>query len=446
MIRTNSLHTNPHHILHTIGLGLDGLQGLTPQAQACLNRAEVIGGSAAHLQTVAEHPARKLPLGNDIAAWIDQIADILQTQSVVILATGDPLFYGLGRLLTERFDRQCLRFYPQVSSVQLAFNRLGIPWQSATIVSVHGRQPHHLELALKRGRSPVAILTDFIHTPGEIARLIQDMGPPVTYSMWVCSHLGSAQEQVQSVTLTQAVESTFPSPNVVVLEAKTSSSVFLQPLFGIADADFYTFPDQPGLITKQEVRALSLSLLRLMPGITVWDVGAGTGAMAIEISRLVPDAQIYAVEKTGAGLALIRQNCDRFHSSQVYPIGGAAPEALEPLPDPDRIVLGGGGKALPAILTTCCQRLRAGGTLVAHFATLETCVLAKQQLQGQGWRVNLLQVNLARSATLATTETTRFVPLNPVILLQACRPPVVANADSKFAAPASIQGGNDGSR
>lgn len=412
----------PIHLLHVIGLGLEGLQCLSPQAQVCLAQAEIIGGSKAHLQTVVDHPARKLPLGSDIVAWLDQIADSLQQQSVVVLASGDPLFFGLGRLLTERFDRQCLRFYPQVSSVQLAFNRLGIPWQSATVVSVHGRQPDRLEQVLKQGKSPLAVLTDWVHTPGEIARLIRDMRPPVPYRMWVCSNLGASQETIQAISITDAIKASFPNPNVVVLVADSLDSDRPQPLFGIADGDFYTFPDQPGLITKQEVRALSLSLLRLRPNITVWDVGAGTGSISIEIARLVPDAQIYAVEKTAAGLALIEKNCHRFGATQVFAIRGGAPAVLESLPKPDRIVIGGGGKAMSDILDVCCDRIRPGGTIVANFATIETCMLTKQQLQDQGWIVQLLQVNIARSATLATTNTTRFVPLNPVILLQASRP------------------------
>ncbi|MFG6100148.1 precorrin-6y C5,15-methyltransferase (decarboxylating) subunit CbiE [Leptothoe sp. ISB3NOV94-8A] len=410
----------PQNLLHVIGLGLDGLQSLSPESLACLKKAEIIAGSKAHLQTVAEHPARKLPLSNNIVAWIDQIADILQQQSVVVLASGDPLFYGLGRLLTQRFDRQYLRFYPQVSSIQLAFNRLGIPWQSATIVSVHGRQPDHLEQALKQGKSPLAVLTDFVHTPGEIARLIQDIRPPAQYHMTVCSQLGATEETIQSISIEAAIDSSFPSPNVVVLEAQPLTQALPQPLFGIADKDFHTFPDQPGLITKQEVRALSLSLLRLQPDITVWDVGAGTGSISIEIARLIPDAHIYAIEKTAAGLTLIEKNCRRFGTPHISPIRGVAPAALNSLPDPDRIMIGGGGKAMSEILAVCCDRIRPNGFIVANFATLETCMLAKQQLQNKGWIVQLLQVNIARSATLATA--TRFVPLNPVILLQASRP------------------------
>ena len=187
---------------------------------------------------------------------------------------------------------------------------------------------------------------------------------------------------------------------------------------------------QPGLITKQEVRALSLSLLRLRANSTVWDVGAGTGSISIEIARLVPDARIYAIEKTAAGLTLIEKNCRRFGTTQVSPVRGVAPAALNALPDPDRIVIGGGGKAMPEILEVCCDRIRPKGVIVANFATLETCILAKQQLQERGWNVQLLQVNIARSATLATA--TRFVPLNPVILLQASRP--LSNSDS-------VQGG-----
>ena len=410
----------PQNLLHVIGIGLNGLQSLNPEALTCLKTTKIIAGSKTHLQTVADYPARKLPLNNDIVTWIDQIADILQQQSVVILASGDPLFYGLGRLLTERFDRRCLRFYPQVSSIQLAFNRLSIPWQSATIISVHGRQPDQLEQALKQGKSPLAILTDFVHTPQEIARLVRDLRPPVQYRMTVCSQLGAAQEKIQSVSIAEAIDSSFLSPNVVVLEAEPLSLEQPQPIFGIADGDFHTFPDQPGLITKQEVRALSISLLRLRSHITVWDVGAGTGSMSIEIARLVPDARIYAVEKTAAGLTLIDKNCRRFGTTQVSPVRGVAPAALGSLPDPDRIVIGGGGKAMAEILEVCCDRIRPDGVIVANFATLETCMLAKQQLQNQGWIVQLLQVNIARSATLATA--TRFVPLNPVILLQASRP------------------------
>lgn len=428
------ISSSSQHLLHVVGIGLDGLAGLNSTAIACLKTATVIGGSASHLRHVADFPVETLVMGQDIGAWLDQVAAKLHNQSVTVLASGDPLFYGLGRLLTERFERRSLRFYPHVSSVQLAFNRLGIPWQSAIVVSVHGRPPDQLEQALKQGKSPIGILTDPQYTPGAIAHLVQTLRPPVNYRLWVCSRLGGEQEQIEAIDLTAPVpspiwEHPFVQPNVVVLEAQPSSamvsSIPAMPIFGIADADFHTFADQPGLITKQEIRALSLSLLQLRPGVTVWDVGAGTGSVSVEISRLVPDAQIYAIEKNAAGLALIQKNSDRFACPNVHPIAGPAPDILEDLPVPDRIVLGGGGKGMAEIIAVCCQRLRTSGVLVAHFASLETCVTAQSVLQQQGWTVQLLQVNVARSAPLATTQTTRFVPLNPVLLLQAL-PPALA--------------------
>lgn len=428
------MSTPSQHLLHVVGIGLDGLVGLSPEAIACLKSASVIGGSQSHLQQVGDFPVKTLPLGKDMGAWLDQVEAMLRHQSVAVLASGDPLFYGIGRLLTERFDRRSLRFYPHVSSVQIAFNRLGIPWQAATVVSVHGRAPDHLEHALKQGKSPIGILTDQQYTPGAIAHLVQTLRPPVHYRLWVCSRLGSDQEQIEAIDLTVPIPITalahdFAQPNVVILEAQPPLDATplpqASPIFGITDANFHTFEDQPGLITKQEIRALSLSLLQLKPGVTVWDVGAGTGSISVEISRMVPDAQVYAIEKNAAGLGLIQKNCDRFGCDNVKAISGTAPDVLAALPPPDRIVLGGGGKDIRAIIGVCCQRIRPDGVLVAHFATLETCVAAQTTLQQQGWIIQLLQVNVARSAPLATTQTTRFVPLNPVLLLQAL-PPALA--------------------
>ncbi|MEO0949108.1 MAG: precorrin-6Y C5,15-methyltransferase (decarboxylating) subunit CbiT, partial [Cyanobacteria bacterium J06641_5] len=260
-----------------------------------------------------------------------------------------------------------------------------------------------------------------------IAQAVRELKPPVGYRLWVCSALGSVAETVTEIDLQAKENERFSEPNVVVLQAqKRLASTKQLPLFGIPDAEFHTFVDRPGLLTKQEVRMLSLGLLQLQPGAIVWDIGAGTGSISVEIARLVPSGKIYAIERTAAGLALIRENINRFEVSNLEAIAGSAPEALESLPDPHRIVIGGGGaKKIVEILQTCTARLRPGGVLVAHFATLETCTMARSLLAQLGWAVQLLQVNLARSSPLPTrvgTPATRFVPLNPVTLLQAVEP------------------------
>lgn len=414
--------------ISVVGIGLDGAVGLNAAALGCLQSAVAIAGSPAQLQLLAEQdlPARHIVLGKDLAAWIDAIRAASMDGPVTVLASGDPLFYGIGRMLLEHFDREAIAFHPHISCVQLAFARLGIPWQDATIVSVHGRAPDTLETAIRQGKSPIAALTDRDWSPVAIAQAVRELKPPVDYRLWVCSALGSAAEKITEIDLQATEDDRFSEPNVVILQTqKRPVNTQNLPLFGIPDTEFCTFSDRPGLLTKQEVRMLSLGLLQLQPGATVWDIGAGTGSIAVEIARLVPDGSVCAIERTAAGLALIRENANRFGISNLKAIAGSAPEALNNLPDPHRIVLGGGGAKITEILNTCAAKLRPGGVLVAHFATLEACATARSLLVGLGWSVQLLQVNLARSSSLPTrtgVPATRFVPLNPVTLLQAVEP------------------------
>lgn len=411
---------NPHRLI-VLGIGLDGPQGLTPAAQAQLEGATVIAGFPSHLKLLGHHPARQICLNNDLDSWVKILQQELAHRSVVLLTSGDPLLFGLGRLLVNSFPHDQLQFFPHLSSVQLAFSRIQLPWHNATLISIHGRSVHALETALKRSESPIAVLTDSTHSPGAIAGLILDLRLPCSYRMWICSHLGAETEQVIGLDPQQARGQVFSEPNVVILErVKSETMGDSWPLLGLADRDFHTVSDQPGLITKQEVRALTLCLLQLPNKGVIWDIGAGTGSLSIEIARLSPQTQIYAIEKTMTGIQLIRQNCQRFHTSNVHPVPGQAPQVLADLPQPHRVILGGGGSQISAILDQVCRVLPPGGILVGNFATLERCWLTQSELQNRGWPVQLLQVNLARSVAIAGS--TRFSPLNPVILLQASRP------------------------
>ena len=412
--------SHPPHRLVVIGLGLDGPQGLTPNAQDHLNAATVIAGFPSHLQHFQHHPARQIPLNQPLENWIQILRQALQRSSVVLLASGDPLLFGIGRTLKDHFSSDQLIFYPHLSSIQLAFNRAQLPWQNASLISIHGRSIEALETALKRSETPIAVLTDPIHTPAAIAQMIQDLKLPCRYQLWICSQLGSAYEQVICLSPSQVLDQEFPQPNVVILERINSDldpAADPWPLMGIPDDQFHTFPDHPGLITKQEVRALTLSLLQIPTQGIVWDIGAGTGSLSIELARLAPQLQIYAIEKTLAGIQLIQKNCQRFQVKSVHPISGQAPQSLNQLPAPDRVILGGGGAQIPAIIDQIHQVTHSNGILVGNFATLESCLTAQSELKQRGWIVQLLQVNLARSVAIASA--TRLSPLNPVLLLQA---------------------------
>ncbi|MEA5518091.1 precorrin-6y C5,15-methyltransferase (decarboxylating) subunit CbiE [Limnoraphis robusta] len=419
--------------IQVVGIGLDGEAGLSESVRQIVDQATILVGSDRHLRYFPDHPAPRIIL-QDLTATLVEIQHYLlafETNTpdldpiVVVLVSGDPLFFGLGRLLLAKFPPEKLTFHPHLSSIQLAFNRVKIPWQDAEIISTHGRSFEQLTQALQQGTEKIAILTDTTdHTPKAIARLLSSLDLPTVYQFWVCENLGGIDERVQQWSIDQISTQKFASLNVVILLRESSLSPRLDlsqvPFFGIPDQLFCSFSDRPGLMTKREVRTLILGELALQPEQIIWDIGAGTGSVSIEIARLFANSTVYAVEKTAAGTALIEQNRERFQTNNVISIHGEAPAILHRLRAPHRIFIGGSGGNLEEILGLCSLRLIAGGTIVLALATLEHLNRALNWLENriaveQTWRYQLLQVQLSRSVPISSL--TRFSPLNPVTIL-----------------------------
>ena len=428
-------------LIHVVGIGLDGAMGLMPACHAMIEQATVLVGSDRHLGYFPDHPAQRIRLGNlqtAIASIKEHLCSYPSTPStkgesavtVVILVSGDPLFFGMGRLLLQSLPPEDLTFYPHLSSVQLAFNRIKLPWHDATVLSLHGRAPDELIPALKKGTNKIAILTDGTYTPEAIARLVQSLSLPLSYRVWVCENLGDDQESIQSFTLDElgqrSKNSAFAPLNIVILVREADQSSFSLeelPLLGLADQAFASFSDRPGLMTKREVRTLILGELQLKPHQIIWDIGAGTGSVSVEIARLNPSATIYAIEKTAIGVSLIQANMQRFKLSNVIPLHGSAPEAIANLPPPDRVFLGGSGGHLNKILNHCGAALQGSGCMVIAVATLEHQAKVMQWLDTQRqaddhtirWSHQILSIQLARSMPIGSL--TRLNPLNPVTVL-----------------------------
>jgi precorrin-6Y C5,15-methyltransferase (decarboxylating) len=417
--------------IQVVGVGLDGLLGLSETVQRLVKQATLLVGSDRHLSYFPEQATPRFVLG-DLREAIARIRDELSKNQggivfensplIVILTSGDPLFFGFGRLLLTEFESELLTFHPQVSSVQLAFNRIKVSWQDARLISAHGRSLEALTQSLQQGASKIAVLTDDRNTPGAIAHLLLSLELPGAYRCWVCENLGGTAERVQCFTPEELTQQSFEPLNVVILlrTAETIAPVSL-PLLGLPDSSFLSFGDRPGLMTKREVRLLALGELGLYPDQTVWDVGAGTGSVSIEIARLCPTSKIYAVEKTAAGVALIEQNQQRFQVENVSPVHGTAPGALAGLPAPDRIFIGGSGSFLTEILEACCQVLRPEGVMVVAIATLENLaeLVAWGQTHAAEWTYRMLQIQVARSVPVG--DFTRFAPQNPVTLVRVER-------------------------
>lgn len=423
-------------MIDVVGIGLDGAAGMSTAVQRIVEQATFLVGSDRHLNYFPHHPARRWVLG-ELHQGIAAIRAALATgnEKIVVLVSGDPLFFGWGRLLLAELPPEELTFHPHLNAIQLAFNRIKLPWQDAIAISAHGRSLDELTQALQQGAEKIAVLTDSTNTPQAIAQLLLALSLPSRYQMWVCENLGGDWERVQSFPLgdmgdlAAINQQNFALLNVVVLLRQSEFSrqnlaplnLEKLPLLGLPDASFLSFSDRPGLMTKREVRILALGELALQPGQIIWDIGAGTGSVSIEIARLFPTSQIYAIEKTSAGTMLIEQNCWRFQVKNVVSIHGDAPEILQHLAAPHRIFIGGSGGNLPQILETCAAKLLPSGTIVLALATVEHLSIASQWFRdNRNWHYQMLQVNLSRSVPIA--QLTRFSPLNPVTILTATRP------------------------
>ncbi|MGD1807368.1 precorrin-6y C5,15-methyltransferase (decarboxylating) subunit CbiE [Dapis sp. BLCC M126] len=416
--------------INVIGIGLDGVSGLNELVRKIVERATLLVGSDRHLRYFPNHSAETIVLG-DVLEAIVQIRQHLDTSNicVVVLASGDPLFFGLGRLLVAHFPAEKLRFYPHLSSVQLAFSRIKIPWQDAKIISVHGRSMDELIQALQQGVDKIAVLTDPTNTPKAIANLLVALNLPTTYQLWVCENVGSEDERVQKWSIDALRQEIFAPLNLVVLLRQSRISnqpvdLANLPLLGIPDNYFLSYDDRPGLMTKREVRVLILAELSLQPGQIIWDIGAGTGSVSLEIARFCSNSTVYAIEKTSAGTGLIEENCRRFQVKNVVSIHGNAPEILHHLRPPHRIFIGGNSGKLRNILGVCGIRMLTGGVIVLAFTTLENLHTAvswieERRRSDRSWSYRLLQVQLSRSIPVANL--TRFNPLNPVTIMVISR-------------------------
>ena len=354
---------------------------------------------------------------------LEQLKACPPGQTVVVLASGDPLWFGIGRLLLQHFSPQQLRFHPAPSSLQLAFARLGRPWQDASWVSLHGRDPEPLAAALQKRPPALAVLTDPARGGAEEVRLLlRASGLEAAYGFWLCERLGHAAERVQMLAPSDPLPQDLDPLHLVVLLAEASpppKDPGHLPLLGLDDGLFLQHADRPGLMTKREVRIQVLADLELPAQGVLWDVGAGVGSIGLEALRLRPGLQLFALESRGGSRALIAANAERLG---VRPAGigeGRAPAALAELPDPDRVVIGGGGQDRAAILQVVLERLRPQGVVVIPLATLEALAELRPLLEQGGLQVRVGQLQAWRGAALA--DGTRLAPLNPVLVLQGKR-------------------------
>ncbi|MBE9107983.1 precorrin-6Y C5,15-methyltransferase (decarboxylating) subunit CbiT, partial [Nodosilinea sp. LEGE 07298] len=265
------------------------------------------------------------------------------------------------------------------------------------------------------------------HTPAALGQLVLSLELPCPYRLWVGENLGGDGEQVREFTPQEVVSKSFASLNVVVLQPQRQEGFDPAdlPLIGLPDRAFATFSDRPGLITKRDIRLQILADLDPRPEHMIWDIGAGTGSVSVEVNRLCPTAHVYAIEKTAAGFSLIQQNQRRLGTANLHPVYGTAPEALTNLPDPDRIFIGGSGGHLSDILDMSAHRLGTQGRIVLALATLEHTGTVLAWVDGTAtsprpWSVQLRQLQVQHGVRVGSL--TRWQPLTPITIISLISP------------------------
>ncbi|WP_404333189.1 precorrin-6y C5,15-methyltransferase (decarboxylating) subunit CbiE [Mesobacillus maritimus] len=389
-----------------IGIGDNGAEGLLPQYVEWIHECDALVGGERHLQFFPNFNREKKVIKGGLAALTAELQQ--ESRNVVILVSGDPLFYGLGGVLAKKLP---LEIYPYTSSVQLAFSKMQESWQDAYIVSLHGRSIKGLAQRID-GRKKIAILTDETNSPQTIATYLKRFGM-IEYEAFVAENLQGDNERCRSFTLDEMEQTSFYPLNVVILKQR---KVVERASLGIPDDAFVQRKPDKGLITKKEIRVLSLQELELKETSIVWDIGTCTGSVAIEAAKIAREGAVFAIEKNEGDLENCLENQLK-HRTDFTAVLGKAPDRLHEFPNPDAIFIGGNGGNMEHLLQTCISRLQPNGRLVMNIATIENLAEALQHLKAFGCDVSILQAQMSRSKPIL--HLTRFEPLNPIYIVTA---------------------------
>lgn len=403
--------------LHRVLVAGVGSTGSADWPDALLRRirsADVLAGGKRHLQAFPDFSGETLVIASDVGVVLERLKQARAAgRRVAVLASGDPLCYGIGVSLRRVFAADELEIIPAPTAFQLAFAALAEPWHDAALLSAHAHSLTNVVEAVLRV-SKAAILTDDRNTPAIIAQALLAAGASPETPCAVCENLGLPEQRIIRANLARIAREASASLNVFVIlggvtsmRGERSARGDYNAVSGMPDAAFST---TGGLITKREVRLLSLAELALMPGDVLWDIGAGSGAVSIEAARLQPMARVYAVEQRADMCEHIRENLRRFPAANLLLTVGEAPKVCVAWPDPDAVFVGGNSGRLTSIIALARDRLRPGGRLVINLATVENLQVVRDLLPD----AQVAQVNISRGAPIAGML--RFEALNPVFI------------------------------
>lgn len=408
--------------LYVIGIGY---KPLDKRAREIILNSEVILSSGRLFEVIKGYGdfdslKDKIKVINNVDETIEFIRAAERqcgSAAVVLLASGDPMFFGIGRRVVREFGKDNVEILPDLSSIQIAFARIKEAWDDAFLMSLHGgpdpekrrRLPYEAKDIpdILQKHNKIAILTDRENNPSVIAKKLLE-APAL--KIFVCEKLGYPDEKVTEGMPSEIAEMSFSEPNVVIVIRAAAEQKSSAIRFGLKEEEI---SHSRGLITKNEVRAVAIHKLRLPQNGILWDIGAGSGSVSIEAARLYPELKIFAVEKNEEQIKHIKVNMLNFNLSNIEAIKGEAPDALKSLPHPDRVFIGGSGERLKEIITIANKM--SAKIVVINAATIETLNEAIQSLENNGFEVEVSEISVFRAKTVANKK--HLKALNPIFVI-----------------------------
>ncbi|KGF96646.1 Cobalt-precorrin-6y C5-methyltransferase [Prochlorococcus marinus str. MIT 9201] len=356
---------------------------------------------------------------NELVKWLRS-----QKTDVILISRGDPLWFGIGRILLENFSKDELLFYPSNTCIQLAFSKLKIPWQDTVNVSIHGRDSTKLIEALRARPSSLTIITDSNNKSLEVIKKhLSELNLIDFYDFWLCEEIGFDNENIRKLNLEESLPSDISCLNIVVLtKTKKIFSNNNIPLFGINDSIFKTFDDRPNLLTKREIRVQILADLELPENGVIWDIGAGCGSIGLEALKLRPNLDLICIDKRIGSKVLILENSKRLGVKPKFIfeediIKTLNTRNLSSFEKPSRLVIGGCDKKTKLqIINTMAQGMKIGDIIVIPIIDIETIKELREELEDKNFKTSLNLIQTYKS--LSISKGMRLEPNNPIFLIK----------------------------
>jgi precorrin-6Y C5,15-methyltransferase (decarboxylating) len=434
LYRTKGRYWQAVNKIYVIGIGFRPLE---KRAKDIVLQSEAVLANSRLLDVFKEYDEYesvkdKIIVHGSVYETLDYIGDNYKQQKITLLAAGDPMFFGIGRLVIERFGKDDVEVFPDLSSLQVAFSKIRETSSGAYCVSFHGgpdptkRRKLEYELkdipALLGQYRKIGILTDKVNNPaviaGEVLKLSGVSCQPASLKIYVCEKLGYPDEKIIEGAPQEIAEMSFVHPNVVVIVRKTNGNQGPEVrnqeseiILGLKESEI---AHSKGLITKDEVRAVTLHKLRLTRRGVFWDIGAGSGSVSIEAAVVCPELKVIAIEKNRDRTGNINDNRVKFNTENVEIVMGEAPEILKDLPAPDRVFIGGSGGNIDAIINFVTERMNSG-ILVINAVTIDTLNEAVKSLEKNKFKIEISEVSISRSKMINRKR--HMSALNPIFIV-----------------------------